>query len=194
MTARHRLVTSSSTADSCTDRNASSCSRLVTATASNTRTTTDTGTSTVTVSSALATIAQVVAYTRIPTIRPRVCHTNRLSRNRCSRGDWAVAANCTTRKSNAKMIPISASRPAVTPAINATASGVWMRGPTSSGGTDNPATTATPTYSSCTSPARSDRRRRSARSSGRRLDRVVMFKVMWCVVAHSRVERGCSYP
>ena len=111
MTCRVRVVIWSSAGASCIDCRASSCSRLVRATATSTKITTEIGTSTLVVSWPPATTALTVVYTSTPTISPRQCQTSGLSRNRCNRGDWAVAANCTTRNSKAKTTLVSASRP-----------------------------------------------------------------------------------
>ena len=126
-----------------------------------------------------------------PTTNPRACHTSGLSRNRCRRGDWAVAANCTTRNSKAKTTLVSASRPAVMPAIRVTVSSLGIRGRTSTAGTSRPRATPTKTYRNWTSPARSERRRRSARTNGRlRCSSMICMWTLLTAMGQPEVDQG----
>ena len=125
------------------------------------------GTITETFSWSPMTRAVVTENTNTPTAKAKVRHTIGSSRNKVSRGDRLVKAHCTTRNSSEKMTVTSPRMPKPT----ATSASVTRELATVDSkvirGSSRPSPSPASAHSSCTRPARSRRRGRANRPSGR---------------------------
>ena len=143
------------------------CRVRIKARAASTATISAAGTITDTFSWSPMTRAVVTENTNTPTAKAKVRHTIGSSRNRVSRGDRLVKAHCTTRNSSEKMMVTSprTPKPTATSAsvtrVLATVESRVIRG------SSRPSPSPASAHSSWTRPARSRRRGRPNRPSGR---------------------------